>query len=121
MSAYLVPAAISLALIAWHFVQGGPEVVRPLLASRELPPEVVHVLYLCWHLVTIMLGAFALAYAAAAFDPGFRPYALAATIVAGATTAWSFALVVWKRQKHREMPQWIAFLVLTVSGAWALS
>lgn len=120
MYAYLIPAAISLALIVLHFVQGGPEVVRPLLASRELPSDVVHVLYLCWHLVTIVLGASVVAYVGAAFDPAFRPYAVAATVVAGATAAWSFVLVMWKRQKHREMPQWIALLVLTLSGVWAL-
>lgn len=121
MVAYFIPAALALALIVLHFVQGGPEVVRPLLASRELPPDVVHVLYLCWHLVTIMLGAFVVAYVGAAFDPAFHPYALAPTIAIGVMAVWSFVLVVWKRQKHREMPQWIAFLVLTLSGVWALS
>lgn len=121
MHAYLIPAVISLALIVWHLVLGGPEVVRPLLASRDFRPDVVHTLYLCWHLVTIVLGASVVAYVGAAFDPAFRPYALAATVVIGATAVWSFVLVVWKRQKHREMPQWIAFLVLTLSGIWALS
>ncbi len=118
MSAYLIPAAISLGLIVFHFVAGGREVVRPLLASQELAPDVVHTLYICWHVVTIVLAGFVLAYLVAAIDPAFRPYALAATVVAGAMAVWSFALVVWKRQSHREMPQWIAFLVLAAAGAW---
>jgi hypothetical protein len=120
MPAYLIPAAISLGLIVLHFISGGREVVRPLLASRELPSDVIHILYLCWHLVTIMLAASVVAYLGAAFDPAFRPYALAATVIASAIAVWSFALVVWKRQKHREMPQWIAFLMLTLLGVWAL-
>lgn len=120
MSPYWIPAAITLALIGVHFVSGGPEVVRPLLASRELPSDVVHVLYLCWHAVTVLLMACLVAYAGAAFDAGFRPYAVAATAVVGALSVLSFAIVLWKRQSHRKMPQWIVFLVLTLSGAWAL-
>ncbi|GLR49920.1 hypothetical protein KYK30_30035 [Shinella yambaruensis] len=119
--ALLLPAAISLGLIAYHLASGGPEVVRPLLASRELPLDVVYTLYLCWHIVTIVLTASLVAYLAAAIDQGFRPYALAATVIAGALTLLSFAVVVWKRQKHQEMPQWVVFLLLTISGAWALS
>lgn len=117
----LIPAAISLGLVAYHLAAGGPEVVRPLLASRELPPDVVYTLYLCWHIVTLVLAAFLLAYIAAAIDSGFRPYALAATVIAGGLTLLGFLVVVWKRQKHREMPQWTVFLLLMLSGAWALS
>lgn len=121
MSAYLIPAILSVGLITYHVVSGGSEVVRPLLASRELPSDIVFLLYLCWHLVTIVLAASAVAYLGAAFDPAFRPYALAATVIAGAITVWSFVVVAWKRQKHREMPQWILLLALTLSGVWALS
>jgi hypothetical protein len=121
MSPYWLPAAITLALIGVHLLSGGPEVVRPLLASRELPPDVVHLLYLCWHAVTVLLVACLVAYAGAALDPGFRPYVVAATVVVGALSVLSLAIVYWKRQSHRKMPQWIAFLVLTLSGVWALS
>lgn len=119
--ALLLPAGISLGLIAFHLAAGGPEVVRPLLSSRELPPEVVYTLYLCWHIVTIVLIASLLVYAAAAIDSGFRPYAFAATVIAGAVSLLSFVVVVWKRQKHREMPQWAVFLLLALAGMWALS
>lgn len=121
MSAYLLPAAISMVLFVFHLYVGGSEIVRPLLASREFPPDVKYVLYICWHIVTILAGAFVLAYVGAAIDPALRPYAIAATALAGAMTVLSFAVVVWKRQSHREMPQWIAFLLLTLSGVLALS
>lgn len=121
MSAYFLPAAISLALLGFHLVVGGREIAHPLLASQEFPSDVKHVLYICWHVVSILTCAFALSYLAAAIDPALRPYAIAATILAGAMTLWSLAVVVWKRQSHREMPQWIAFLVLTLSGLWALN
>lgn len=120
MSLHLLPATLSLVLIVVHFRSGGPEVVRPLLGSKELASDVRFTLYLCWHVVTLLLAAFVVAYAGAALDPAFRPYALAATVMAGAITIWSLTVVVWKRQSHGRMPQWIAFLVLTLSGSWAL-
>lgn len=121
MSAYLLPAAISMALLGFHLVVGRREIAQPLLASHEFPPDVKYVLYICWHVVSILTAAFAAGYLAAAIDPALRPHAIAATILAGTMTIWSLAVVVWKRQSHREMPQWIAFLVLTISGLWALS
>lgn len=121
MSAYVLPAAISMALLVFHVVAGRREIVRPLLASRELPSEVRHVLYLCWHVVTLLAGAFVVGYLGAALDPSLRPYAIAATILAGAMSVLSLVLAVWKHQSPREMPQWIAFLVLALSGLWALS
>ncbi|WP_323010528.1 hypothetical protein [Paracoccus sp. (in: a-proteobacteria)] len=60
-------------------------------------------------------------YLGAALDPSLRPYAIAATILAGAMAVLSLVVVVWKRQSHYEMPQWMAFLVLALSGLWALS
>lgn len=121
MSAYVLPAAISMALLVFHVVAGRREIVRPLLASRELPSDVTHVLYLCWHVVTLLAGAFVLAYAGAAIEPSLRPYAIAATLLAGAMAVLSLVVAVWKRQSPREMPQWIAFLVLALSGLWALA
>jgi hypothetical protein len=120
MSAYFLPAAISTVLLGFHLVAGRREIAQPLLASQAFPPDVKYVLYICWHVVSLLAGAFALAYIAAAIDPALRPYAIAATILAGVLTVWSFTVVVWKRQNHREMPQWIAFMVLTLSGLWAL-
>lgn len=121
MSAYFLPAAISMALLGFHIIVGRREIAQHLLASQEFPPDVKYALYICWHVVSILAGAFALSYVAAAIDAGMRPYAIAATILAGTMTVWSLAVVIWKRQSHREMPQWIAFLVLTLSGLWALS
>ncbi len=121
MSAYFLPAAISMTLLGFHIVVGRREIAKPLLASQEFPADVKYVLYICWHVVSILAGSFALSYLAAAIDPALRPYAVVATILAGAMTVWSLAVVVWKRQSHREMPQWVAFLVLTLSGLWALS
>jgi len=120
MSLFLLPAAVALVLMVFHIVSGGREIARPLLASRELPADVIYVLYMCWHVVTLMLAASALAYFGAAFDPSLRPYAIAATAFSGAISLWTLIVVLWKRQSHRKLPQWIAFLVLTLCGVWAL-
>ncbi|MCC5968682.1 MAG: hypothetical protein JJU15_01900 [Pararhodobacter sp.] len=120
MPPFFLLATISLALVAVHCISGSPQVVQPLLKSKELPDDVIYVLYICWHVVTLLMVAFAVAYADAAFDQSFRPYAVAATVLAGAITVWSLVVVIWKRQSHRKMPQWVAFLVLTFAGTWAL-
>jgi len=42
------------------------------------------------------------------------------TIYAGVFCLWGLVLVLWKRQRHVDMPQWVLFAVLTASGLWAL-
>ena len=115
---FWLPAALSLGLLVFHVAAGGREVVRPLLGSRELQPDVVHVLYLCWHVVTIVLAMFVACYALAATDSAYTLLARLATVMAGVMALLSLAVVISKRQSHREMPQWIAFLVLAAAGAW---
>lgn len=119
MNAYWVPAALSLVLVVYHVAAGGRDIARPLLSSAAFPPDVVHVLYLCWHVVTIVLALSFIAYAAAAYDPAYGPFALAATVLNGTIAVWSLAVVVWRKQSHREMPQWVAFLALALSGVVA--
>lgn len=72
-------------------------------------------------MVTITLAGLAGAYAYAAVAPAGYALAVTATLLSGLFGFWGFALVLWKRQRHRDMPQWILFAVLTASGVWALT
>lgn len=118
MIAYWVAAACLAAMIAAHLTIGEKEVARPLLASRELKDDVVCVLFLCWHLVTLVMIATAAGYLAAAISSEWKDFALAGTIVVGMLAVWSFIVVIWKRQRHRAMPQWIAFGAVALLGIW---
>jgi len=121
MSAFLLPAAFAAAIAAMHAFAGGREIARPLLRNVALPPVVTLTHYFCWHMVTIVLVGLAGAYAYAALAANGYALAVVATLLSGVFGLWGFALVRWKRQRHRDMPQWMLFAVLTVSGVWALT
>jgi hypothetical protein len=121
VSLFLLPAAIAAAITAIHLFAGGREIARPLLRQEALLPVVTLTHYYCWHTVTITLAGLMGAYFYAALAPDGRVLAVFATLLAGSFCLWGLALVVWKRQRHRDMPHWIIFAVLTASGLWALA
>lgn len=120
MMAFAVPALLALAIAAIHAVMGGREIARPLLRQDVLPPVVTLTHYYCWHMATITLAVLAGCYGYAAIFPDGRILAVMATLVAGAFCIWGLVLVLWKRERHRDMPQWVLFLGLSISGIWAL-
>ena len=120
MSVFLLPAAVAAGIAAIHFVAGGREVARPLLRQVSLSPVVTLTHYYCWHLVTITLVGMAGAFGYASLATDGRVLAVFATVAAGLFAVWGLVLVIWKAQRHRDMPQWILFAVLTASGAGAL-
>jgi len=121
MNVFLLPAAVAALIAAIHFVAGGREVARPLLRQDTLPPVVTLTHYYCWHLVTITLLGLACAFGYASLAPDGRVLAVFATVAAGLFAVWGLALVIWQAQRHCDMPQWILFAVLAVSGAGALA
>src|SRR5689334_5445723 len=61
-------SASAIATFAVHTFVGGAFVARPLLADQGLPKAAKWLAYYCWHIVTMLLLALALAFAAAALD-----------------------------------------------------
>jgi len=121
VSVFLIPAAVAALIAAVHFFAGGREVARPLLRQNTLPPVVTLTHYYCWHLVTITLLGLAGAFGYASLAPDGRVLAVFATVAAGLFALWGLALLLWQAQRHRDMPQWMLFAVLAVSGAGALA
>jgi hypothetical protein len=121
VSIYLFPAAVAALIAVIHFFVGGREAARPLLRQDTLPPLVTLTHYYCWHLVTITLAGLAGAFGYASVAPDGRVLAVSATFAAGLFAVWGLALVLWRAQRHRDMPQWMLFTVLAASGAGALS
>jgi len=111
-------SAFILALI--HTFAGGPELLPPLLKSKDIPEPIKLVHYYCWHIVTMVLFAVSAAYAYAAIEPGGRDFAIVATVFCFLCFSWGLFLVLWKKQKHSEMPQWILFIIQFAIGAYAL-
>lgn len=105
-----------LVLTAFHLTAGEKEVARPLRRSHAFPADIVAVLLLCWHVVTLAMLLAALAFAAAAIDPDRADYAVAANIGMGMLALLCLAVVILRRQRHRDMPQWIAFALVAGLG-----
>ena len=121
MMVFAVPALIAFGIAVIHTALGGRENARPLMQQQTLPPIVTLTHYYCWHMATISLAVLAGCYAYAAVSPDGRILASVATLVSSAFCVWGLVLVLWKRQRHRDMPQWILFLGPTGSGVWALA
>jgi hypothetical protein len=120
MSEFLLPAAFAAAIAVIHLVFGGLDIARPLLQQIVMLTPVTLTHYYCWHMVTITLACLAAAYAYAAFASDGYILAICATLLSGLFGIWGLGLVLWKRQRHRDMPQWMLFAILTASGIWAL-
>jgi len=121
MMAFWVPAVFAAAIAIIHFVAGGREIARPLLRQGALSPSVTLTHYYCWHMATISLAGLTGCYAYAAVSQDGRILATFATLIAFSFCIWGLMLVLWKGQRHRDMPQWVLFLGLTASGIWAHS
>lgn len=121
MNAFVVPALFAAAITIIHVVAGGREIARPLLEQGTLTPSVKFTHYYCWHLTTISLTGLSGCFAYAALSQDGRILAAFASLIAVAFCVWGLVLVFWKRQRHRDMPQWMLFLGLAVSGILAYS
>lgn len=118
MIPFTLAAVGLLILTAVHLTIGQKEVARPLLLTDALPADVKYILFLCWHTVTLVMVLAAIAYIAAAFSPDHAAYALAATITMGLLSLWCLVVTIWNKQRQRDMPQWIAFALVALLGAW---
>lgn len=110
--------AFGLALV--HTFPGGAKMLPPLLESEDIPEPIKLIHYYCWHIVTILLFGLAASFAYAAYEPTGRILAVVATGISFMCLAWGYFLVVWKKQKHKDMPQWMLFLPQTAIGIYAL-
>ena len=103
-----------------HIFAGGPTVAAPLLAAKDIAETPKLTNYYCWHIVSITLAAMSFAFFYAALVPGEVAMAAMWTVIAAAFALWSVTLVVWKRQKAFELPQWTLFAVITGLGSTGL-
>jgi hypothetical protein len=65
-SLFWVAAAVAAITFYVHTFIGGVRVAGPLLADESLPRATKWLAYYCWHLVTMMIAAMTLFFAAAA-------------------------------------------------------
>ncbi|MBL8297488.1 MAG: hypothetical protein JNN30_03975 [Rhodanobacteraceae bacterium] len=112
-------AAVAFSTFLIHALAGGREIVRPLLAARELAPIPRLTAYYCWHMVTLLLLAMSLALAWAAYHANL-PLVMLITALALAFTVLSLALVVVYRMSPWHLPQWSLFAVIALLAGLGL-
>lgn len=118
MDPFLVAAGIvSLTTCAVHVVLGGAEIARPLLQADGLARIPKLTAYYCWHMVTILLFAMALAYGYAAAVPGNMALAVATTGLSAAFAVLSLGLALGTRTRLTHLPQWVFFVAITALAA----
>ena len=117
MNGFLLAAAIaSFITFGIHVFAGGRVIAAPLLKARDIPPVAKFTQYYCWHGITIVLFAMGAAFLWAARYPDGVELAWLATALAAAFMLWGQALIIWKKQSTRLMPQWILFALIAALG-----
>ena len=117
---YLAAGGFSLFTALTHFVLGGREIARPLLACAALAPVPKYTNYYTWHMVSILLFAMAGLFIYAGFYPAEKVVPLSQTALAFLFALLSIALVAAKRMKPLHMPQWALFLPIVLCGVTGL-
>jgi hypothetical protein len=113
---YLLAGVSGLITALTHTFVGGKFVARPLLATSDLHRVSLYTNYYCWHIVTIVLFSISAMFFYAMMRPEAVEIAWVATLYCAAFVAWSFAMIVWKRLKFREFPQWALIVPTTLFG-----
>ncbi len=117
MNLWLALAAVLAAITTLiHVILGGRYVATPLLATERLHAVPKFTMYYCWHLVTIVLAALALAFGLVATGRGSRDLALFATAGAALFCLWNLGMIGLFRLRIARFPQWLLFATITVSG-----
>ena len=110
-----IAAGLSVLTLLAHLIGGGKSIARPILES-ELDLEPKFASYYCWHMVSIVIGFLAVAFALPVMGLSAIDLAWAATVLASLFTIWSIGLTVWKKQRIGTLPQWILFLPIAITG-----
>lgn len=115
---YLACALSTLWFLVHTFV-GGPQIIGPLRAATGLSPMVRGVLWMVWHMLTLVLALMALAFLASALWQS-RDMALTATALSGALFLAGVVVIPQAGVSYREAPQGWLFLPVAGLGVYAL-
>jgi hypothetical protein len=118
MQSFLFWAAAATAFTTFcvHTFIGGIYVARPLLADEGLPRASKWLAYYCWHLVTLMLAAVTLVYAALAVPVIASDIALSLSLFCLCCSALSIAVAIKGRIPPLRFPSTSLFAALGLIG-----
>lgn len=112
-------AALSAAWFIVHTFVGGPQVIGPLRQSTDLPKLVIAILWMVWHMVTLVILVMAVAFLLAAMWQS-RGLALAGTALSAALCLAGVVIIPAAGLRYTEAPQGWLFLPGALLGLYAL-
>ena len=120
-----VTALLAALTAAVHTFIGTPEIETPLLQS-SLPQELSLLLYVCWHLVSIILVFSAIIFFLSARTASHIKYQYTAKLLSLLWLSFGFAFIViamWHAGPSMllKLPQWALFLPIGSLGFWGSS
>jgi hypothetical protein len=116
----LIAAVASLITFLAHLFWGGHEIAKPLLNAPDIQDEIKLTTYYCWHISTILFFVMTLAYAYVALLQFDIPLTVAITSIAFACALLSIGLIVVRKLKPLDYPQWMFFIPITLLGVLGL-
>lgn len=117
---FAVAAILSLITCAVHVFAGGIYVVRPLLGARDITRASRWLNYYCWHMVSILLLAFAVGFGLAAADLAMRPLALAAVALSAIFAGLCVGVALKGGVPPYRFPAASLFTLVAAAGGWGL-
>jgi len=114
---YAVAAAVSLLALGIHVFVGGRLMVRPLLAT-DLPRQAKWLLYLCFHLASLMVLTMAIVFGWAALSFLGRPAAMVLTGVAFGAMLLSLFVSLRGRLALQLNPPVFLYAVIFAGAFW---
>jgi hypothetical protein len=113
-------AVVSLITFLAHLFWGGREVVKPLLDTSDLQEIPKLTMYYCWHIVTLLLFGTSCVYVYLSLFQFDIPLTIAITSIAAACALLSLGLIVIRRLRPLDYPQWVFFIPITLLGVLSL-
>lgn len=112
----LVAAILSLITFLAHLFWGGQDIVNPLLEAPDLQEMPKLTAYYCWHITTLMLFIMSCAYIYVALVQLDFPLTVAMTCIAAACALLSIGLILVRKLKPLDYPQWLFFIPISFFG-----
>jgi hypothetical protein len=113
-------AVVSFITFLAHLFWGGREVVKPLLDASGIQEMPKLTMYYCWHIVTIALFVMMCVYVYLSLFQSDLPLTIVITSIAAACALLSIGLIIIRRLKPLDYPQWVFFAPITLLGVLGL-
>ncbi len=118
---FLGAGSINLLWAFIHLFLGGRDIARPLLNSPNLEASVKYVLYVCWHVTTLVLVAISIMFLVAAYmSSQALVLSMIATLLTIAIVIMGLVIPPVLGQSYKIVPQGWLFVPVAILGLFGI-